>query len=301
MPAQPIIEVHNLYKTFKKVVAVDHISFAIREGQCFGLLGPNGAGKSTTIEIIEGITEPTAGRILYKGQTRGSQFKQEVGIQFQSTALMEFLTVRDQLTMFSQLYKNRLNIEELITTCELGSFLDQNALKLSGGQRKRLLLAIALINDPKILFLDEPTTGLDPQSRSNFWALVKRIKKQGKTVVLTTHYMEEAEILCDYLTVMDHGKIIAEGSPRQLLDSHFNYVMVTLRLSDWKPGTLLSDDWETQEEEEIIIRSRSVAKTIAELLANNIDLASLQVRRPTLEDLFLQLTGHSLIDAEQEA
>jgi len=215
--SEPIIEVKQLFKSYPKVKAVDGVSFNIEKGTCFGLLGPNGAGKTTTIEIIEGIHQADSGQILYKGEPIGSRFRQEVGIQFQSTALPDYLSVEEMLKLFGDLYPTKVSIEKLIELCELGEFRDRRTKKLSGGQRQRLLLALALVNDPDILFLDEPTTGLDPQARRHFWQLIEGIKKQEKSIVLTTHYMEEAYVLCDYIIIMDQGKIIAEGAPDSLL------------------------------------------------------------------------------------
>ncbi|MGH8561644.1 MAG: ABC transporter ATP-binding protein, partial [Nevskiales bacterium] len=207
------LEVRSLVKKYPAVTAVDGVSFAVAEGSCFGLLGPNGAGKTTTVEILEGILQPTSGEVLYRGEPLGARFRQDAGVQFQSTSLQDFLTVREHLTLFRKLYAHGLEIDELIRLCALEEFHDRDARKLSGGQRQRLLLAIALVNDPAVVFLDEPTTGLDPQARRNFWDLINRIKALNKTVVMTTHYMEEAYRLCDEIAIMDHGLIIAQGSP----------------------------------------------------------------------------------------
>ncbi len=296
MVNEPIVVVENVVKRYRDLYAVNNISFEIQAGQSIGLLGPNGAGKSTTIEMIEGITRPTSGTIYYKGETDGKKLKRESGIQFQSTSLMEFLTVRDQLKMFSCFYQNNIPMDWLIETCHLADFIDRDASKLSGGQRQRLLLAIALTNNPDILFLDEPTTGLDPQSRSLFWDLIRRIKREGKTIVLTTHYMDEAQSLCDNLIVMDHGNIIAEGSPTQLLEQHFDHVLVTLNQNDWSKGKQQSTAAIEYDilDGNVCFHSHNVEQTIQQLINDNIRLDSLQVRRPTLEDLFLKLTGHKL-------
>src|SRR5574341_128854 len=187
----PIIEVNNLAKTYPGVRAVDHIDLAIEQGICFGLLGPNGAGKTTLIEIMEAVKRPDSGGVLYKGAPLGQEFKNEAGIQFQVTSLQEFLTVRETLDLFRNLYPKTMVTGELVRLCNLGELLDRDTRKLSGGQRQRLLMALAIINDPVVLFLDEPTTGLDPQSRRNFWDLIRMIKSRGKTIVLTTHYMDE--------------------------------------------------------------------------------------------------------------
>lgn len=294
----PIIEVRNLVKHFKMVKAVNGLSFAIPPGICFGLLGPNGAGKTTTIEMMEGLTTPTSGDILYKGISNNPVFKQEAGIQFQSTALMDFLTVKEVLALFASFYQRSLPLDTLIEQCHLGDFIHQQAAKLSGGQRQRLLLALALVNDPDILFLDEPTTGLDPQSRRNFWHLITSIKAQGKTVVLTTHYMDEAEQLCDQLVIVDHGQIIAEGSPEALLHSHFDHVFVCLDEqdlpADFAPDAIGSIHGQQREGQQLVLQSTSVEDTLQQLIRSGARLHSLQVRNPTLDDLFLKLTGHSL-------
>lgn len=289
----PILEVHNLTKHYKKVQAVKGISFSIPAGICFGLLGPNGAGKSTTIEMIEGIKTPSSGDIRYKGKTRGADFAQQCGIQFQSTALPDFLLVREVLTLFNSFYEKTLAMTELVQLCDLGEFLNQEANKLSGGQKQRLLLALALINDPEIVFLDEPTTGLDPQSRRRFWHLIDNIKKQGKTVILTTHYMDEAESLCDDLVIIDHGKIIAQGSPRQLLQQHLPHRQVSLDADSAFNVDALSGAI-TRSPGTLTIETLSIEKTLQELQNCDADLSSLRVYNPTLEDLFLKLTGHAL-------
>ena len=213
----PILEVRHLKKQFDQLTAVNDISFQIQPGICFGLLGPNGAGKTTTIEMIEGLTEPTSGEILYQGKPRDQRFRLEAGIQFQSTSVMDKLTVAEILKLFHSLYHKRSNLTELIEICDLESLMPQRATKLSGGQTQRLMFALALINDPQIVFLDEPTTGLDPQSRRNLWDLIEHLKGQGKTVLLTTHYMDEAEILCDTLVIVDRGDIIAQGTPDKVV------------------------------------------------------------------------------------
>jgi ABC-2 type transport system ATP-binding protein len=216
----PILEVRDLRKRYPQVEAVAGVSLTIAAGTCYGLLGPNGAGKTTTVEMIEGITPPTSGAILYKGAPVDARFKLEAGIQFQSTALQDYITVRENLRMFRAFYPRGMDLDELIRLCSLREYLDRDARKLSGGQRQRLLLALALVNDPDILFLDEPTTGLDPQARRNFWELVRSIKARGKTVLLTTHYMEEAYVLCDRVAIMDRGRIVAEDAPDALLRAH---------------------------------------------------------------------------------
>ena len=223
-----VIEVSALTKTYGSLTAVNAIDLSITTGRCFGLLGPNGAGKTTTIEMLEGIVKPTSGDIRLFGEPASKKLFRRVGIQFQNTALQDYLNVVETLKLFASFYENPADIDSLLDLCSLRDFAKQDARKLSGGQRQRMLLALALVNQPDLVFLDEPTTGLDPQARRNFWELVTQIKAQGKSIVLTTHYMDEAEILCDDIAIMDRGRIIAEGSPKSLLDAHFDGVMVLL-------------------------------------------------------------------------
>ena len=244
------LEARNLVKEYPGVLAVNDLSFSVPEGICFGLLGPNGAGKTTTVEIIEGVTRASSGDVYYYGEIAGERFRQEVGIQFQNTALQDHITVLETLQMFRSLYSRQANLDDLIEQCSLGDLLDRDNRKLSGGQRQRLLLAVALVNRPRLVFLDEPTTGLDPQARRNFWELVKRIRADGATIVLTTHYMDEAQVLCDDIAIMDEGKIITHGAPKDLLHARFGDELLHLPHGE--------------------------------------------IRRPNLEDLFLDLTGHSL-------
>ena len=244
------LEARNLVKEYPGVLAVNGLSFSVPEGICFGLLGPNGAGKTTTVEIIEGVTRPTSGEVYYYGEIAGDRFREEAGIQFQNTALQDHITVLETLQMFRSLYSRQANLADLIEQCSLGDLLDRDNRKLSGGQRQRLLLAVALVNRPRLVFLDEPTTGLDPQARRNFWELVKSIRANGATIVLTTHYMDEAQVLCDDIAIMDEGKIITQGAPDALLHARFGDELLHLPHGE--------------------------------------------IRRPNLEDLFLDLTGHSL-------
>jgi ABC-2 type transport system ATP-binding protein len=290
-----MIEVEHLSKRYADVVAVNDISFSIPRGICFGLLGPNGAGKTTTVEMLEGIKTPSAGTIRYKGEALGPRFRDEAGIMFQHTALQEYIRVKEALQMFQRFYSNPRPIEELVEICVLEEFLERDTRKLSGGQKQRLLLAIALINNPEVVFLDEPTTGLDPQSRRNLWAQVKKIKAENKTLVLTTHYMEEAYELCDEIIIIDRGEIISQGNPKTLLADHFDNSIITL------PANALPEGFEAdakaslhQQDGQVEILTGDIDETIRHLLTQQISLHHLQVRSPTLEDLFLELTGHHL-------
>jgi ABC-2 type transport system ATP-binding protein len=291
---KPVLEVRDLVKQYPAVRAVDGVSFAIAPGTCFGLLGPNGAGKTTTVEIMEGVTAPTSGEVLYLGEPLGARFRAEAGIQFQKTALQDFLTVRETLQMFRRLYPRGRDVDELIGLCALEQVAGRDNRKLSGGQMQRLLLAIALVNDPQVLFLDEPTTGLDPQARHNFWDLIRAIKAERRTVLLTTHYMEEAYFLCDEIAIMDRGRIIAEGAPSRLLKEHFDDVVLELPREDFpaEPADfplplLLAGD-------RVEISTSDVEQALRALLDRKVPLRHLKIRPRNLEDLFLELTGREL-------
>ena len=289
----PTLEIRNLVKRYPEVTAVDGVSLAIGEGTCFGLLGPNGAGKTTTVEMMEGLTAPTSGDVLYRGQPLERGFKQEVGIQFQQTTLQDFLTTRECVELFASFYRRTLPVAEVTRMCSLEGFLDQDNRKLSGGQRQRLFLALALINDPRMLFLDEPTTGLDPQARQNFWQLIQSIKARNKTIVLTTHYMEEAYVLCDQIAIMDHGRIIAQGTPEALLRQHFEGVWLELPRGSFTPED--GFPWPVQSSEEsVTIHTADLDATLRHLVDRDVSLAGMRVKTPTLEDLFLELTGREL-------
>jgi len=292
--SEPLLEVRNLVKQYPTVNAVDGVSFAVREGICFGLLGPNGAGKTTTIEIMEGILQPTAGEVHYRGELQGPRFREEAGILFQKTALQDFLTVRQTLHLFRGLYDRGLDVEEVIRLCALEKLATRDNRKLSGGQQQRLLLAVALVNDPAILFLDEPTTGLDPQARRNFWDLIQSIKARKKTIILTTHYMDEAEILCDDIAIMDRGRIIARGGPRQLLQEHFEEVLLELPRNDFPDNARHLVTKVIESADRVEIATQDVEATLRRLMDAHVPLKNLRIRPPNLEDLFLELTGKEL-------
>jgi ABC-2 type transport system ATP-binding protein len=289
-----LLEVHNLVKQYPAVKAVDGVTFSVPEGICFGLLGPNGAGKTTTIEIMEGILAPSSGEVRYRGEPVGRRFREEAGILFQKTALQDFLTVRQSIEMFRGLYQHRLTTDEVIRLCALEKLEDRDNRKLSGGQMQRLLLAIALVNDPAILFLDEPTTGLDPQARRNFWELVQSIKARRKTIILTTHYMEEAELLCDEIAIMDGGRIIAQGAPRALLREHFAEVLLELPRQEFPPAARELPLRLIEAADRIEITTDDLDGTLRTLMDAHVPLKDLRIRPPNLEDLFLELTGKEL-------
>ncbi len=288
------LEARNLVKHYPEVVAVDDVSFAVAEGVCFGLLGPNGAGKTTTVEIIEGVTPATSGEVWYFGEPAGDRFRQEAGIQFQNTALQDNLTVKETLQMFRSLYDRKADLDTIVEQCSLQDLLDRDNRKLSGGQRQRLFLAVALVNRPRLIFLDEPTTGLDPQARRNFWELVQNIQSDGATIILTTHYMDEAQVLCDEIAIMDTGKIITQGSPDELLRSHYEGLIIEMPVTDIT-GDLTSIEHRVLENLGIVeITSTDVSASLTALSSQVANLNHIKIRQPNLEDLFLDLTGHSL-------
>jgi ABC-2 type transport system ATP-binding protein len=289
-----ILEVRELVKQYPATTAVAGVSFSVPPGVCFGLLGPNGAGKTTTIEIMEGILPPTAGEVRYRGEPLGNRFREEAGILFQKTALQDFLTVRQSIALFRGLYTAGLDVDEVIRLCALEKLAGRDARKLSGGQQQRLLLAIALVNDPTVLFLDEPTTGLDPQARRNFWELMQSIKAQRKTIILTTHYMEEAELLCDEIVIMDRGRIIAQGPPRRLLHEHFAEVLLELPRQEFPPAARQLPLNIIDASDRVEISTHDLEATLRTLLEAKVPLTNLRIRPANLEDLFLELTGTEL-------
>ncbi len=289
-----ILEVRHLVKRYASVTAVDGISFGVAAGRCFGLLGPNGAGKTTTIEIMEGILAATAGSVLYRGEPLGRRFREEAGILFQKTALQDFLTVRQTIALFRGLYARGLTVDEVIAACSLEKLAGRDNRKLSGGQLQRLLLAVALVNDPDILFLDEPTTGLDPQARRNFWELVRSIKARGKTIILTTHYMDEAELLCDEIAIVDRGRLVAQGPPRALLQQHFDQVLLELPSREFPRAAHALPLKMLAAPDRVEITTDDLDGTLRTLLDARVPLSNLRIRPPNLEDLFLTLTGKEL-------
>src|ERR1700757_4707495 len=216
------LRVRDLHKEYKDVVAVNGLDLEVRRGECFGLLGPNGAGKTTTIEICEGLTAPDDGLVELLGmnwRSNEKELRQRIGIQLQETRFPEKLTVNETLRLFRSFFKRGISVDESIRTAQLEDKRRSRIAGLSGGQKQRLAMACALVGDPELLFLDEPTTGLDPQARRHLWDLVDELKRAGRTIILTTHYMDEAERLCDRVAIMDHGRIIALGTPQQLIAS----------------------------------------------------------------------------------
>lgn len=289
-PANPILRVRDLRKSHRQVDAVRGIDLDIPRGSCIGLIGPNGAGKSTTIEMLEGLTEPTFGSILYNGKPLDRSYREQIGIVFQTTALQEHLNVRETLRFFAGLYRSSHDLRALEEQCLLGEFLDRYPRHLSGGQRQRLLLAIALVNNPCVVFLDEPTTGLDPRARMKFWELLSTIKRSGVTIILSTHYMDEAVALCDSIAIMNSGLIVAHGPPHELMARHFDEAVVELPVTERR---VLRDHGIAYSVEGTIvqIRTADVATMIGRLQAAGASLNRLRIRAGTLEELYLNITA----------
>ncbi|MFP4508790.1 MAG: ABC transporter ATP-binding protein [Spirochaetaceae bacterium] len=291
---QDILVVQDLVKSFRQVRAVNGVSFSLAEGTCFGLLGPNGAGKTTTIEMMEGILSPDSGRILYRGRPIDADFKKRAGIQFQHTSLPDYLTVSETIRLFQSFYPEPRRFDDIVEICSLSDILTRDNKKLSGGQRQRLLLAIAIVPKPDIVFLDEPTTGLDPQARRNFWDLIRRIQDEGSTIVLTTHYMDEAHMLCDEIAIMDHGRILELDAPQALIDRYFDGVLVRIPVGNPNGMDFPLPEGAVIRDNALELTSTRLDETVRNLIGVGLSLDGLSVHKPTLEDLFIKLTGNTL-------
>jgi ABC-2 type transport system ATP-binding protein len=303
-----VIRVNNISKAFGSLKAVDALSFEVYRGEIFGLLGPNGAGKTTTLTIIEGLRSADAGSVGVLGMdisTDAPAIKARIGVQLQSTSLLPDLEVIEQVMLFSRLYGRPFDLSEarsLLERFDLGDKARSRPGKLSGGQQKRLAIALALINDPEIILLDEPTGGLDPQSRRMLWSFIRDLQTQGRTIVLTTHYMEEAEALCNRVGIIDYGGLLALDTPMNLIDKLEGLSTIStsapLPLDSAReiPGVAEVD----YDGEAIHIQSRDVVLALEGLLEQSkrlgVSLGNLHIRQPSLEDVFLQLTGRRIRD-----
>jgi ABC-2 type transport system ATP-binding protein len=306
-PAEPVILVRDLRKTYGQTRAVDGVGFEVRAGEVFGLLGPNGAGKTTTVEILEGLRRPDSGEVRVLGidvARHPDALKERIGVALQTAALYPKLTVVEVLDLFRSFYPRSRSSTELIDLLELGEKRSTQTRALSGGQRQRLAVALALVNDPEVIFLDEPTTGLDPAARRSLWAIVESLRARGRTILLTTHYMEEAEVLCDRLAIMDHGRILEAGTVHDLVSRRFKERSVRFEaidgLDDSRLAAFPGVSSIKHEDGEAILYTRDVPATIGALLAASdalgVEARNLAVRAPTLEDVFLDLTGRALRD-----
>jgi ABC-2 type transport system ATP-binding protein len=310
VPVTPTLSVRGLRKAYKDVVAVDGIDLDAFPGECFGLLGPNGAGKTTTIEICEGLTAPDSGVVELLGlrwESSAAKLRRRIGIQLQETQLSEKLTVGETVRLFRSFYRRGPSVAALIDLVTLGEKAGARVGGLSGGQKQRLAMACALVGDPDLLFLDEPTTGLDPQARRQLWDLVEDLKRSGRTVILTTHYMDEAERLCDRVAVMDRGRIIATGTPRELIASIGGEYVVEFtpeRVAEGFDAASLTRIEGVKDARQsggryrlsVSRLHRSVPALLEHLVREGIGLSELSTHSATLEDVFVSLTGRHLRD-----
>jgi ABC-2 type transport system ATP-binding protein len=305
----PSLLLRGLRKTYNDVVAVDGLDLEVARGECFGLLGPNGAGKTTTIEICEGLTEPDSGTVELLGLTWRSnpaELRQRIGVQLQETQFSDKLTVEETIRLFRSFYHLGITVEESIKTAQLEEKRKSRVVGLSGGQKQRLAMACALVGDPELLFLDEPTTGLDPQARRHLWDLVDELKRAGRTIILTTHYMDEAERLCDRVAIMDHGKIIALGTPQQLIGSIGGEHIVEFSVgAEGKvdSAALLALQGIHSHRVDAGLHQLSVHELhtavpliFTALEEQGLHLSEFRTHSATLEDVFVGLTGRNLRD-----
>jgi ABC-2 type transport system ATP-binding protein len=303
--AEPVIQVEGLYKSYGPVEALRGVSFEVEEGEVFGLLGPNGAGKTSTVEILEGMRTPDRGIARVCGldpEKSGVEFKQKIGAVLQATSLPDKLRVKEAIELFARFYQRRANTDDLLKRFQLEEKRTAFYSQLSGGQKQRLALAMALVNDPQVVFLDEPTAGLDPQVRREIYDIIEELKRDKKTVLLTTHYIEEAERLCDRVAIVDQGRVIALGTPRDLKHASAGTTRIEVRLT--KPladGALSSLDGVTDCREfdgAYVMHSSRAPQTIVALVkqleAEDNELQSLEMFSPSLEDAFIELTGRRL-------
>ncbi len=301
----------GLRKAFGDVVAVDGLELEVKRGECFGLLGPNGAGKTTTIEICEGLTEADAGSVELLGldwRTDAGELRQRIGVQLQETQFPDKLTVEETLRLFRSFYRKGIPVDESIQKAQLEEKRGARVGTLSGGQKQRLAMACALVGDPELLFLDEPTTGLDPQARRHLWDLVDQLKQAGRTIILTTHYMEEAERLCDRVAIMDHGRVIAQGTTQQLIASlgaeHVvEFAVAECETSEVNVAPLLAIPGVQSHRVDAGLHQLSVVELhtavpaiFAALDNQGLELSEFRTHSATLEDVFVRLTGRTLRD-----
>lgn len=306
--SMPVIVVEDVCKHYGSVRAVDGVSFEVGAGEVFGLLGPNGAGKTTTVEMLEGLRVPDSGRLSVLGlevPRSVDALRPRIGVALQTPSLYPRLTVEEVVALFASFYRDPSSIDEVIVALDLGDRRKALTKDLSGGQKQRLSVALALVNDPELVFLDEPTTGMDPAARRSLWDLIRGLKANGRTVLLTTHYMEEAEELCDRVAIIDHGKVLEIGTVAELISRHFHERAVHfLRIDTIDDAELAALPGvvrvKHEDEDRTLLYTLDVAATIGGLLdatdRRGTEPRDLGIRKPSLEDVFLELTGRALRD-----
>lgn len=303
----PAISVRDLHKSYGTFEAVRGIDFDVQPGEVFGLLGPNGAGKTTTVEILEGIRARTSGDVKVLGYDPGvdvKALKDRIGVCLQSTNLPEKITLSESMTLFASFYSRTVDANKLLDRLQLGEKRNTYYSQLSGGQKQRLHLALAMINDPQLIFLDEPTTGLDPQVRLEIHGLIQELRDDKRSIILTTHYIEEAERLCDRVAIIDQGKIIAHGSPKELMAATLGSSIIEVKIEQPLPSGDLPKEIAaeridiSEDRKHIVVTAKKPARAMVELVKYidqlGLELADIHLKRGTLEDVFLQLTGKRL-------
>ncbi|WP_240666565.1 ABC transporter ATP-binding protein [Longirhabdus pacifica] len=311
---EPVIKVHKLLKRYDTFTAVNEIQFDVHHGEVFGLLGPNGAGKTTTIEMIEGLRKPDGGHAVvggYDTQKQLNKVKEVIGVQLQSTSLFELLTVKEIVVMYASFYAHSVPVDPLLESVNLKEKMSTHVKNLSGGQKQRLAIALALVNDPLVVFLDEPTTGLDPQARRSLWDIILRLKDQGKTIVLSTHYMDEAHILCDRICLMDQGNIIALDTPDALIknlqsQNAIEFNLPHLHTLDEQQVKTVENELKSipsvenveHHKDKIVLFTDHLQVTLTSFIqyveTQKWEVHDLKTRTATLEDVFIQMTGKGL-------
>ncbi len=306
-----IVQVENLSKKYGDNIAVNNISFGLSKGEVFAFLGPNGAGKTTTVEILECLRNPTSGQAKVLGydvskRSDQGEIRKRIGVLPQDFNAIDRLTVRENVNYFGAMFDHQLDADRLIELVDLKDKRDEQFKKLSGGLKQRVGLAVALVNDPSVVFLDEPTTGLDPRARRDVWSVIERLKKQGKTVFLTTHYMDEAEYLADTVSIIDHGQIIASGTPNELIDSHGGKRTLVIRdggedgLKLLPPG-IPKAQLKNAGDIYIPLNNGELTNILISLGQTKLSNKEIEVRRPTLDDVFLNLTGRRVSEEGEVA
>jgi ABC-2 type transport system ATP-binding protein len=304
---EPVIQVQGLFKNYGTVAALRGVDFSVEQGEVFGLLGPNGAGKTTTVEILEGMRTPDRGLARVCGlnpEKSGNRFKEMIGAVLQSTSLPDKIRVKEAIELFAKFYSARANTDDLLKRFQLDEKRDAFYSQLSGGQKQRLALAMALVNNPQVVFLDEPTAGLDPQVRREIYDIIEELRKDKKTVLITTHYIEEAERLCDRVAIVDYGRIIKTGTPRELKHSSAGTTRIEVRLARPLTNGVLSTlegvadcrDFDGTYVLHSTLPPRTIVALVKQLEAENNELQSLEMFSPSLEDVFIELTGRRLRD-----